>query len=173
LEFWYPISDDSDGDTENINSLAPLISCRTLRAWLFLGKIWYRWSGRIWSLKVEEPFATVEDKDGNWAGILHLPELISPLASSDENNIAQKEQCELVMLSKGYYRLPVKNKKWPEEDDPGFPISFDSSLSAVYEFYNVLWIEWRQGIAYRKAMGRIKKDIWERDATEWIDLILG
>lgn len=43
----------------------------------------------------------------------------------------------------------------------------------VYELYNVLWIEWNEGVAYRKELGRVIKEAWERQATEWIDLTLG
>lgn len=43
----------------------------------------------------------------------------------------------------------------------------------VYEFHNVLWIEWNEGVAYRKGLGRVIKEAWERQATEWIDLTLG
>jgi hypothetical protein len=43
----------------------------------------------------------------------------------------------------------------------------------MYEFYNVLWIEWKKGVAYRKGIGRVMKDIWECQALESIDLTLG
>ena len=43
----------------------------------------------------------------------------------------------------------------------------------VYKFYNVLFIEWKEGVAYRKGLGRVSKEAWERQATEWIDLTLG
>ena len=43
----------------------------------------------------------------------------------------------------------------------------------VDKFYNVLFIEWKEGVAYRKGLGRVSKEAWERQATEWIDLTLG
>jgi hypothetical protein len=43
----------------------------------------------------------------------------------------------------------------------------------MYEFYNVLWIEWKKGVAYLKGIGRVMKDIWECQALESIDLTLG
>jgi hypothetical protein len=37
----------------------------------------------------------------------------------------------------------------------------------VYHFYNVLWIDWEEnGVAYRKASGRIAKRIWEEPASQ-------
>ena len=43
----------------------------------------------------------------------------------------------------------------------------------VYEFYNVLWIEWQDGIAYRKGIGRVWKEVWDRQASEKVDVVLG
>jgi hypothetical protein len=42
-----------------------------------------------------------------------------------------------------------------------------------YEFYNVLWIEWKDGIAYRKGVGRVEKSMWEAQPLEWIQVTLG
>ncbi|KAF6232394.1 hypothetical protein HO173_009499 [Letharia columbiana] len=40
---------------------------------------------------------------------------------------------------------------------------FEERLAAkdLYEFNNVMWIEWENGIAYQKALGRIVRDVWE------------
>jgi hypothetical protein len=32
---------------------------------------------------------------------------------------------------------------------------------AIYNFYNVLWIEWNGGVVFRKALGRVEKSAWE------------
>ncbi|EPE31837.1 hypothetical protein GLAREA_11919 [Glarea lozoyensis ATCC 20868] len=34
----------------------------------------------------------------------------------------------------------------------------------VCEFYNVLWVEWKDGIAYRRACGWVPKCVWEANA---------
>jgi hypothetical protein len=44
---------------------------------------------------------------------------------------------------------------------------------AVCEFYNVLWIERREGIACRRACGWVPKYIWEAHATGPVELKLG
>ncbi|KAF2824834.1 hypothetical protein CC86DRAFT_420065 [Ophiobolus disseminans] len=46
-------------------------------------------------------------------------------------------------------------------------------LLGHYDFYNVLWVEWKDGIAYRKALGRVYKEAWEAQTFEEIDVILG
>ena len=43
----------------------------------------------------------------------------------------------------------------------------------VCEFYNVLWIERRDGVAYRRACGWVPKWVWEAHATETVDVTLG
>jgi hypothetical protein len=47
------------------------------------------------------------------------------------------------------------------------------SKGVRYEFYNVFWIQWEDGIAYRKGIGRVEKDIWEGQPLYWIDVALG
>ena len=42
-----------------------------------------------------------------------------------------------------------------------------------YKFINVLWVEWKGGVAYRKALGRMFKEVWEAQALEEVDLVLG
>jgi hypothetical protein len=37
----------------------------------------------------------------------------------------------------------------------------------------VLWIERENGIAYRRGIGRILKTVWEKQATEVVDITLG
>jgi hypothetical protein len=63
--------------------------------------------------------------------------------------------CELIAISRGYAKemeywdttpLPPRGYHWREE-----------SKGVRYEFYNVLWIEWEDGIAYRKGIGHVEK----------------
>jgi hypothetical protein len=37
----------------------------------------------------------------------------------------------------------------------------------------VLWVEWKDGVAYRLASGKVKTEEWEKLDTESVDLILG
>ena len=46
-------------------------------------------------------------------------------------------------------------------------------VGELYEFYNVLWVEWVGGVAYRKAHGRVDKGAWDRLDVEKIQLVLG
>jgi hypothetical protein len=83
------------------------------------------------------------------------------------------DPCELMAISKGSLR---------KEEPTGYPgrkllqeVNTFSELKdkEYYEFYNVLWIEWEDGIAYRKALGRVMKEAWERQNFEEADILLG
>lgn len=64
--------------------------------------------------------------------------------------------CELVAISRGNdFLQPMEPKK------------------ETYTFYDVLWIKWEDGIAYRRGVGRVKKQTWESMELEDIDLVLG
>lgn len=64
--------------------------------------------------------------------------------------------CDLVAISRGNdFVHPME----PEKE--------------IYTLYNVLWVEWEDGIAYRRGVGRVKREIWESMELEDIDLVLG
>jgi hypothetical protein len=42
-----------------------------------------------------------------------------------------------------------------------------------YYFYNVLWVERKGEIAYRRAAGRVPKAIWDANCTPLTKIILG
>ena len=45
--------------------------------------------------------------------------------------------------------------------------------SMRYEFYDVLWVEYKDGVAYRKDIGRVIRQVWDRETLGWIDITLG
>jgi len=64
--------------------------------------------------------------------------------------------CDLVAISRGFdFASPM---------EPG---------KEVYTFYNVLWVAWEDGIAYRRGVGRVKRKTWESLERNDIELVLG
>lgn len=49
----------------------------------------------------------------------------------------------------------------------------DVGPRSTAEYYNVLWIEWHGKIAYRKALGKVRKRDWERQTLDDIEVTLG
>jgi hypothetical protein len=78
--------------------------------------------------------------------------------------------CELVAISAGFAVDALSAygiQEWDTRERLRGPDD------EIHEFYNVLWVEWKDGIAYRKALGRVIKSAWEAQDLEWIDLVLG
>lgn len=79
--------------------------------------------------------------------------------------------------------LVEKYKRRPEE--AGYPCELVAISRAndfvhpmepgkeEYTFYNVLWVKWEDGIAYRRGVGHIKRETWESMELEDVDLVLG
>jgi hypothetical protein len=102
------------------------------------------------------------------------------------------EACELVAISRGKSRLVDPRSDIIEERDnlehllaivawrtslPQTENKLDKfylqKKIGIYEYYNVMWIEWKNGIAYRKAVGRVYKEAWESLELEEVDVLLG
>ncbi len=43
----------------------------------------------------------------------------------------------------------------------------------LYTFYDMLWVGWEDGVAYRRGAGLVRKDAWEESEKEDIYLVLG
>jgi hypothetical protein len=61
---------------------------------------------------------------------------------------------------------------FPDWMDYAFKIHTPAS-NWQFMCYDVLWIEWEDGIAYRKAIGRVFKDEWDSADTEEVNIRLG
>ncbi|KAK1659902.1 heterokaryon incompatibility protein-domain-containing protein [Colletotrichum godetiae] len=111
--------------------------------------------------------ATLCDLDGRWAGVLRLNVPSKDSAAHDGSSVG--EMCELIEISAGSV-----------ESQPGADTGFDGWEEAecarhggTYEFVNVLWIEWRDDVAYRKALGRVWETAWARVVAEDVQITLG
>jgi hypothetical protein len=138
-----------------------LLRCRTGRARLYLAEpLTYLYS----------PVVSIRNSQGYWVGVLQLQ---TPLPHKNSDNSIHSEEmtaCELVAISAGYAiggLSSIAMVEWRLQEPPSV------SDGERYEYYNVLWVEWRDGIAYRKGLGRVVKSAWEAQDLEWIDLVLG
>ena len=109
----------------------------------------------------------VMDNNGRWAGVVE-----SLFVEEDEYTHGQ--ECELVAISVG------SALRRDEDGEYSSYQAFDemfrkTELSDIdkYEFYNVLWIERKRGVAYRKAMGRIWAPVWKRQDLKDVEILLG
>jgi hypothetical protein len=136
----------------------PFLYCQTKTATFRSGRIFNRY-GRSnpkhphYCLNVE-----LLDESEHFAGCLRL-----------NRESEESPRYELVAVSTGWLRADQLDTA-DESSRDSFAADF---VGRPYEFYNVLWVEWRDGIAYRKAVGRVVKDIWRVKATRDVDLVLG
>lgn len=117
------------------------------------------------------------DSEGTWAGVLRLNKGWGDDSSSehsdkddaDELDSTSMDLLEFIELSKGEVQNQVtEDVSFNEWYCPQCP-----THSGLYKFYNVMCIEWQDGIAYRKAVGRVIDHVWERVATEVVNFTLG
>ncbi|KAK8133524.1 hypothetical protein PG984_005536 [Apiospora sp. TS-2023a] len=98
--------------------------------------------------------------EGPYCGLLQVPteEQVSEFptaASSDEGRTI-----ELVALSlRRLYNQPKRGKL---VENPPFRA-----------WYSVLWVEWVDGVAYRRGVGEVEREDWDIHDLEDIDLVLG
>lgn len=107
----------------------------------------------------------LRDKNEKWAGVLLLQN------ESDQEQFKSEGgegvEVELVAISSCY----TPNSEW--QHAPAEMAHEERPKEAeLYEFFNVLWIEWKDGVAYRKAHRRIEKGIWEGLDVEAVELVL-
>jgi hypothetical protein len=108
----------------------------------------------------------LRDENGTWAGalILHV-EADHELLKSDSG---PRVRIELVAISRGYIASDRREHTPVEMGHEERPKD-----TKLYEFYNVLWIGWKDGIAYMKAHGRGLWGFWEKQNLEAVSLVLG
>ena len=159
LEFWYPIPMLDKDKEPIIPPQTQYIFCSTYRTFLFANAKEAEFRG---------PSRTIilRDTNGKWAGVLLLQN------KSDQEEFKTEEgdgvKVEVVAISRGY----TPNSEWQHapaemghEERP--------KEAEMYDFFNVLWIEWKDGVAYRRAHGRVEKGVWERLDVEKVELVLG
>ncbi|KAF2107309.1 heterokaryon incompatibility protein-domain-containing protein [Lophiotrema nucula] len=141
---------------------AQLIGCRTERAWFHLGLA-------IGCSHDCETVRLVDSRNVCHGFIRFSSHAPWRHAESMLGHSPTTLGCELVAISKGAAHDSV-DEAWALEEWKYYrPVD----ASGHYRWYNVLWIEWKDGIAYRKALGRVFKLSWDDAPKEPIDVILG
>jgi hypothetical protein len=92
-----------------------------------------------------------------------------PCKDDELATLMKQGRMELIEISAG----SVLNQKIEERSFDEWNVSSCPRYKGLYEFVNVLWIEWRGDVAYRKALGRVKKSAWRRLNKDKINVTLG
>jgi hypothetical protein len=173
--FRYPIPIPTSVEEQYDDILEPYLYFKTDRAWL-----------RLCSSPKDACLgstASLHDKSDNWVGIMRL----NPNEELSES-AAREKWYEFISISLGKVPI-VSDSNIPAPalpPDSVFRKEFGGRMleewdliserhrnAAFYEFYNVLWIERRNGVAYRKGLGRVTKNAWESQDLEEIQVTMG
>lgn len=114
---------------------------------------------------------TLVNSRGEWAGVLRLHR--SDRFSRDGLDPAEKPvEVQLIAISQG----SISNGLTATEgtmDIGEYMAEQRPKDGDLYEYYNVMWISWKEGIAYREAVGRVYKGMWASLSPSTIDVVLG
>ncbi|KAF7923143.1 uncharacterized protein EAE98_007848 [Botrytis deweyae] len=123
------------------------------------------WRARLWGRQASEGnIARIFNSSGEDIGFLKLHnEADLSLFPSIDSEAIHGLPVELIAL----YKSRVYSKTLNEVKK-----IYEHPLQRFDE-YTVLWVEWKDGIAYRLASGKVKAEEWEKLEPEKIELILG
>jgi len=170
-EFWWPVPTAEEHIEENV--LPPqtdLLFFTTSRAWFYCAR-------DVDTVKKWRPGASLRDKDGRWVGYMNFHDK-DALDTLPKFNMASSTgqllmgPLEVVAISQGYALHPVF-ERWYGDGIDELALGELPKVSDRYEFYNVLWIKWGNGVAYRHGIGRVLKSIWESQGLETVEVVLG
>ena len=158
--FWYPIPTLRGIQPASDRQWGPILYFKTWRGYLEMG------SPLPQDDQYDEalPIYSLNTSEGTWAGIIYVHH--SPESASEQN-----QQCELVLISGGWFlEEDFGQSSWlPEylylEERP--------RSGGFYHFYHVLWIEWQGNIAYRKGLGRLVQKVWDDLPKDEVEIFLG
>ncbi|CAF3458153.1 unnamed protein product [Fusarium graminearum] len=173
--FWWPLPPSSAThiDEPDNTSHSPLISCQAKRAWLAAAKM-VRWSRDV----NMDAHLRLLDKKGKLCGWLQLPNndeidrFPEPVIEDGMGKHVDILGLEGVVLNpsptqeQSLELVAICRCKFADIETIDDKIQYK-------EFYGVLWVEWVDGIAYRKGCGYVKKELWEEQGLEDVNLILG
>jgi hypothetical protein len=159
-EFWWSVPTAGEHAAENV--LPPqtdFLFFTTSRAWFYCAR-----DVKKWRLG-----ASLRDKDGRWVGYMnfHDQDALDALPKFDAASFTG-HLLEVVAISRGYALHRVSCDGLDELTLGEYP-----KVSDRYEYYNLLWIKWENGVAYRHGLGRVLKSIWESQGLETVEVVLG
>ena len=149
--FPFPVTDIKESTPPFTPDQTSYIFCETRRA-----RLWAHQAG-------DENILQICNKAGDSIGLLHLhnEEQLGHFPETVEDD-TPKMQIEVVAI----YRSRKYEKTFNEEQKRyTYPLK-------VWESYEVLWVEWVDGVAYRLASGHVRKADWEESDLENVSLIL-
>ncbi|CAN9172676.1 unnamed protein product [Alternaria alternata] len=155
FEFRFPIPlvDSSCSEITIPMPISNRITCQAEHAYFYLRQI--KPIGHL-----EPILLHILDTMRESSGVIRLP------GDWHESHLETEMGVELIAIS------TESRAKYELYHDDYFPREHRKP-NGIWDLYNVLWIEWTDGVAYRKAVGQVTKAAWEAADRELIDVVLG
>ncbi|KAI3325632.1 HET-domain-containing protein [Xylariaceae sp. AK1471] len=93
------------------------------------------------------------------------------IMSASLYSTTQESDYELLALSSA--TSPLSNERSWNQVLVNYPCSPHLQENGLYDYYNVLWITRKDGVAYRRALGKISITAWASFSPKWQFLQLG
>lgn len=180
-KFRYPITLPQTGASSNNDGFSGRLRFKAKRGWLKIADLVEPGTGRESEYESDSEGlsatnVSLVDDLGAWCGIIRLPQR-EVYGFTLPDIVEKKAPLELIAVATG----KVANDSFPKHSDthgsyrrdiPEWDCEERPKDTPVYLFYFVLCIEWREGIAKRRGLGRVEKAAWERLPLEEIDVVL-
>ncbi|KAE8448851.1 hypothetical protein EG329_008853 [Mollisiaceae sp. DMI_Dod_QoI] len=163
--FWYPIPLTNPDPNPKIISNTEYLFSRVETASFYTSGAKFQSNSHI--TRSSALCVSLYDSLKRWAGILRLQNR-SDFADAALPLDTSSFQIQLVAISRGTTPNGQEYDFCFEEND----LEERPKDGKIYEYYNVLWIEWGGDIAYRKGLGRVERRMWELQTPKVIDLVL-
>ncbi|CAG8949490.1 hypothetical protein HYFRA_00007720 [Hymenoscyphus fraxineus] len=170
---WYPIPMlEPDSPNPPIEAQTAFIFAQTSRAYLSVRTICFKpqripRKHEVW----HPPSVHLSDRSGNFVGYLRLHNNDDLDEFGEEIEANGRKLVELVATCKGYTGKIFDHELAERIKEESGAMEWAPQLKNCYF---VLWIEWKDGVAYRRAGGAVTEEAWDSEKeSELVDLVLG
>lgn len=170
-DFWFPVPlSDPDPQPHSTPQTAFLFaSVETAR--LSVSGPNYPQRRSLYTDAAQSFLVTLVNSENEWAGALRLH---SRDYFSKDGLDPSKSPIEVQLIAISQGSIPNGLTDMGGTSEIGEYMEKDRPKDGdSYEYYNVMWISWRDGIAYREAVGRVHKRMWSSLNPSTIDVVLG
>lgn len=184
LQFWYPFPLPIPGKPAISPPQTPYLFCDTHRLFLKVKSPLPETESFSWTAR--RPTAHLYTDAGIFAGVLLCQNALDHVDLMAKEDMGEK--VEMAAISRGFVKRTSTGPRDGDATTRYFKVPYNAvesrdgeqegrtgtmKLVHMKEWYNILWIEWEDGIAYRRCLGRILKHVWEAQKLEPISLVLG
>ena len=168
---WYPVPTLEPHSDYPLQPQTAFLFAQTSRAFLHVGKVFEKEENLGWPYRIGPQRVQLLDGRSHFVGMLQLHNNDDMSEIEADVHPHRERLVELVATCKGYtgkiFDFELARASAEESGN-------ESWVPQLKDCYFVLWIEWKDGVAYRRGSGAVTVEAWEVEMEEEpVDLILG